>query len=206
MEFLKKSLLFLCVFFLNAFVFAQDESKIIKAFEESYSLETKGEYAKSIEKIKSVFDSESYEMNLRLGWLHYKLGRFTESMTYYQKAMDLMPYSEEAKFGMINPATALGKWEQVINLYNKILEISPKNTSANYYLGTIYYGKKEYQKSYDYFKVVVDLYPFSYDGLLMFAWSNLQLGKMREAKVLFNKVLMISPNDSSATEGLKYIK
>jgi hypothetical protein len=40
----------------------------------------------------------------------------------------------------------------------------------------------------------------------MFAWTNYMLGKTREAKILFNKVLLISPNDISATEGLGLIK
>jgi Flp pilus assembly protein TadD len=52
---------------------------------------------------------------------------------------------------------------------------------------------------------VVNLYPFDYDGLLMYAWSNLQIGKFKEAKILFNKVLMLSPNDKSALEGLAII-
>jgi len=40
----------------------------------------------------------------------------------------------------------------------------------------------------------------------MFAWTNLKLGKTREAQVLFNKVLMLSPDDKSALEGLSLIK
>jgi len=117
-----------------------------------------------------------------------------------------MPYSEEAKFGLIYPKAAIGKWDEVISLYKKILDNNPNSTIANYRLGLIYYGKKDYQKSYKYFKKVVDLYPFGYDGLLMLAWTNFQQGKMREAKVLFNKVLMYSPGDKSATEGLGLIK
>ena len=40
----------------------------------------------------------------------------------------------------------------------------------------------------------------------MFAWTNLQLGKSREAKILFKKVLLLSPGDQSATTGLELIK
>jgi len=38
------------------------------------------------------------------------------------------------------------------------------------------------------------------------AWTSFQQGKYREAKVLFNKVLMYSPDDKSALEGLSLIK
>ena len=40
----------------------------------------------------------------------------------------------------------------------------------------------------------------------MLAWSYLRLGKHNEAKLLFNKVLLMSPNDASALEGLATIK
>ncbi len=208
MEFLTKkirlSIVLLLLFFSSASVFAQ--TAVINAFKISYALEKKGEFKKAAEEMKKVYDANSYEINLRLGWLDYQAGLFTESATYYKKAVDLMPYSEEAKFGLIYPKSALGKWDEVISLYNKILTNNPNNTTANYRLGLIYYGQKNYTKAYKYFNKVVNLYPFGYDGLLMLAWTNFQQGKLREAKVLFNKVLMYSPNDKSALEGLSLIK
>ena len=208
MEFLTKkirlSIVLLLLFFSSASVFAQ--TAVINAFKISYALEKKGEFKKAAEEMKKVYDANSYEINLRLGWLDYQAGLFTESATYYKKAVDLMPYSEEAKFGLIYHKSALGKWDEVISLYNKILTNNPNNTTANYRLGLIYYGQKNYTKAYKYFNKVVNLYPFGYDGLLMLAWTNFQQGKLREAKVLFNKVLMYSPNDKSALEGLSLIK
>ena len=165
-----------------------------------------GEYKKAADIIKTVYSNDSYEINLRLGWLEYNAGLFNESAAHYQRALNLKPYSEEAKFGLIYPKAAQGKWTEVINLYNKILKISPNNTTANYRLGLIYYGKKDYQKALKLFEKVVNLYPFNYDGLLMYAWTNFMLGKTKEAKILFNKVLMLSPDDESAKEGLNLIK
>ena len=117
-----------------------------------------------------------------------------------------MPYSIEAKFGLINPTAALGNWNIVIKTYEKILQLDPMNSTANYRLGSIYYGKKDYNNAYKYYEKVANSYPFDYDGTLMFAWTNYFLGKTREAKILFNKVLLISPNDESAIEGLSLIK
>jgi tetratricopeptide (TPR) repeat protein len=73
-------------------------------------------------------------------------------------------------------------------------------------MGMIYYGKQEYAKAEKYFEKVVNLYPFDYDSNIMFAWTNLKLGRYREAQVLFNKVLMLRPDDQSALEGLGLIK
>lgn len=207
MEFLKKVRLMaltMVIAFVSMNITAQ--TAVLNAFKKSYEHEKKGEYKKAVTELKNVYDASSYEINIRLGWLNYQAGVFTESVAHYQKALNLMPYSEEARFGLIYPKAAIGKWEEVINLYKKILDNSPNNTTANYRLGLIYYGTKDYTKAYKYFKKVVDLYPFGYDGILMLAWTNFQQGKMREAKVLFNKVLMYAPDDKSAIEGLGLIK
>jgi tetratricopeptide (TPR) repeat protein len=203
---MKKVILTLVLFGFSLVVFSQDYENEVKAFKESYTLEYKGDYTGAISKIKEIYRDNSYEQNLRLGWLNYMAGNFNESISFYSNALKLMPYSEEAKFGIIYPYSALGKWSVVEEYYKKILETSPNNTTALYKLGMIYYGRADYLTAYKYFKKVVDLYPFSHDGLLMYAWTNFKLKKYREAKILFYKVLMLNPNDSSAKEGLGYLK
>ncbi len=185
---------------------AQDYAVIQKAFSDSYVFEGKAEYSKAVDVMKKVYDEKSYEINLRTGWLLYMSGLFTESTAYYQKAINLLPASIEARLGYVNPAAALGNWEMVKTQYEEILKIDPQNTTANYRLGNIYYGKQNYNEALKCFAKVVNLYPFDYDSMLMYAWSNYKTGKLREAKVLFNKVLMYKPTDASAKEGLSLIK
>jgi len=206
MELLKRIIAFVVVMTIAVqFGSAQNYEAIQNAFNESYNYEYNGQYSKAIESLKSVYLEDSYEINLRLGWLNYMGGFFTESLAFYQKAIDLKPLSIEAKLGYVYPASALGNWEQVKTQYNEILKIDPQNTTANYRLGSIYYGNEEYTTALKYFEKVVNLYPFDYSSLLMYAWTNLKLGKTREAKVLFNKVLMNKPGDESATDGLNLI-
>ncbi|MCF8368313.1 MAG: tetratricopeptide repeat protein [Bacteroidales bacterium] len=185
---------------------SQDYKSLQSAFSESYYNESMGDYTKSILNLKNVYQEDSYEINLRLGWLNYMAGFFTESASYYQKAMELKPMSIEAKFGYIYPTSASGNWEVVKKQYFDILKIDPKNSLATYRLGSIYYGNEDYSTALKYFEALVNLYPFDYDGLLMFGWTSLKLGKFREAEVIFNKVLLNRPNDKSALEGLKEIK
>ncbi|MDZ7742965.1 MAG: tetratricopeptide repeat protein [Bacteroidota bacterium] len=209
MEFLKNKLkIALPIIFglLMNSLYAQDFEAVQDAFTQSYTLEKEGEYSRAVELLKEVYDEDSYEINLRLGWLSYLSGMFTGSIAYYQKAISLKPLSIEARFGIAYPASSIGNWEQVINQYNKILEIDPENTYASYRLGNIYYGREDYQKAEKYFEKVVNFYPFDYDAVIMLAWSELKLEKLREAKVLFRKALLISPDDESAKEGLGLIK
>lgn len=185
---------------------AFSQSALETVFATSYKAETAGKYSDGIKALKDVYDERNYELNIRLGYLHYMAGLFTESTTYYERAISLMPYSVEAKFGYVLPAAALGNWDKVLNQYLEIVKIDPQNTKANYRLGSIYYGRKDYTSALKYLEKVVNLYPFDYDGLILYAWTNLQLGKTKEAKLLFEKVLWLSPRDKSALEGLSYIK
>jgi tetratricopeptide (TPR) repeat protein len=185
---------------------AQDYTKLTAAFSESYAKEKSGKYGDAILALKAYYDSNSYEINLRLGWLTYLQGQFSESMGYYNKAIELMPYAIEPRLGAVLPASSLGNWDMVIAQYNKILTIDPNNTVTLYRLGLISYDRKDYKQAYQYFEKVVNLYPFDYQSIIMFAWTSYRLGKTREAKILFYKALLYYPEDASAKEGLGLLK
>lgn len=185
---------------------ANAQTALETAFTKSYEFEKNGKYSDAIKQLKDLYNAQDYQVNMRLAYLNYEAGLFTESMAYYEKAISLMPYSIEAKFGYVLPAAGAGNWDKVLNQYMDIVKIDPQNTKANYRIGSIYYGRKDYQNAFKYLEKVVNLYPFDYDGLILFAWSNLQLGKTKEAKILFEKVLLLSPRDKSALEGMALIK
>ena len=185
---------------------AQDYTKLINAFSDSYVKEKAGKYGEAVTALKGIYTADSYEINLRLGWLTYLQGQFTESLGYYNKSINLMPYALEPRLGVVLPASSLGNWDMVMDQYNRILAIDPNNTVTLYRLGLISYDRKDYTQAYKLFEKVVNLYPFDYQSVLMLAWTNLKLGKTREAKILFNKALLYSPGDASAKEGLQLIK
>ncbi len=187
-------------------LFSQNFAVLQEAFAKSYVLEAGKKYTEAAAVIRKVYREDSYESNIRLGWLLYEAGQYTESAGFYLRAVKQKPYAIEAKFGYVHPLGALGNWDQVIRQYNDILAITPQNNFANYYLGKIYYVRKDYLKSLKYVEKVVNLYPFDYDGLILYAWIHLRMGKMREAQVLFHKALMNRPKDPSALEGLSLIK
>ena len=207
MEFLiKKSLILVLILFTLSAFSQVTQATLETAFAKSYEKEKAGDFSNAANELKKVYIESSYEINLRLGWLNYNAGLLDESVIYYSLAQKLKPYSEEARFGLILPKAAQGKWNEVTDQYSKILEINPNNTVALYRLGLVYYGQKDYNKAQPLFKKVVDLYPFGYDGLLMLAWTSYFQGNYNEAKVLFNKVKLLSPNDASANEGLNLMK
>ncbi len=202
-----KTVLIALVFYLFTFcIYGQDYDKTIEGFQNSYLHEASGNLSDAIIDLKNIYEESSYEINLRLGWLTYSSGLFSESQTYYNKAISLKPYAIEPRFGVVLPAAAMGNWNSVIAQYEKILEIAPNNSLALHRLGLIYYGQKDYLKAEKYFEKVVNLFPFDYDGLVMYAWTNYQLKNYRQAKVLFSKALLNTPTGSSAMEGMELVE
>ncbi|MFO7799035.1 MAG: tetratricopeptide repeat protein [Rhodohalobacter sp.] len=205
MEYLKHAIL--SIFILTSLslpAFAQQS--LSDAFNASYESENAGNLETAIEVLDSVYDAESYELNLRLGWLHYQKGDMDESIVYYKRSVDLKPYAIEPKLGLAYPYSSMAMWDEIIELYDKILETDPQNSLVNYRLGLIYYNRGQYERADGYIEKTVNLYPFDYDSLLLFAWNKLMMQRTREAKVLFEKVLLANPGDESAMNGLSLIQ
>ncbi len=204
MELLKKSItIVICAISLNTQ--AQDKA-LMNAFSQSYDFESIKKYDASIAALNTVYNPVSYEINMRLGWLSYSAGKNKEAVGFYQKAVALMPAATEPVWAIINPLATLEQWNEVEKNYLTILKLDPKNSTANYKLGLIYYYRKDYVNAKKYLDVSLNLYPFDYNNMLMNAWTNYFLGNKNEARTLFNKVLLYSPNDTSALEGLGLIK
>jgi tetratricopeptide (TPR) repeat protein len=205
MEILKKIIgLFVVMIGLQAT--AQDQKTMLDAFNKSYVLENGQKYNEAVDALKALNKPNDYVVNLRLGWLLYNGKRYDESVAAYKKAATLMPAAVEPLQGLVNAQIAQNKWGDVEQTYLTILKIDAKNTKINYYLGMMYYNRKEYTKAEKYFSVIINLYPYDYDGMLMSAWNAYFLGKTNEAKELFQRVLLYSPTDASAKEGLTLLK
>lgn len=192
----------LLAFFFMASVNAQTPEQQQKAFKQSYVDEYKADYAAAISDLQRVYKADSYECNLRLGWLNYSLKKYTVSMDYYQKAIDLRKYSVEARLGYINTANAAKAFDKAYAKYEEILKIDPYNSTANYWVGVNYYSVKKYDIAAKYFELVVNMYPFDYDGNYMLGWTYLELGRTGEAKLLFEMALLNKPDDAAAKAAL----
>ncbi|MFZ4724910.1 MAG: tetratricopeptide repeat protein [Paludibacter sp.] len=206
MEHLKKIMLIASFAMLINGAMSQSQTAIQTAFSRSYESEQAKKYNQAINDLKPIYKADGYFVNIRMGWLYYMAKQYSESIKYYNIAIALKPYAIEARFGCVKPLSAIESWNSVRTHYMQILKIDPQNTVANYWLGVVYYNRKDYNNALKHFEKVVNLYPLDYDSLVMLAWTKFYLGKLSEAKVLFNQALLIRPSDSSASEGLKLIK
>lgn len=205
MEFLKK-IACLVMLSMATFVNAQSQQQLQDAFSMSYTLEAEKKYGNAISLFSSIYSASSYEINLRLGWLTYLNGDNDKSISYYKICISLMPVATEPLWGIVKPYALRKDWVNSETTYKSIIKLDPKNSIAHYWLGVIYYNKKDYTSAKKYLDVALNLNPFDYDTMLMSAWSNYFLGNTNEAKTLFYKTLLNRPNDASALEGLALIK
>jgi tetratricopeptide (TPR) repeat protein len=200
---MKKLLILIPVLFLLAAPLSgQSNATLMEAFSASYVAEASGKYTEAIATLEPFYTTESYELNLRLGWLQYLAGDYARSETYYRRAVNLLPYAIEPKLGLAYPLAALGNYDAVISLYEGILQFDPHNTLVHYRLGAIFYDRQDYEQAYFHLEKVVNLYPFDYDAVVLFGWVNLRMNKATKARTLFEKALLILPGSESALAGL----
>ena len=185
---------------------AQDFASQKKAFADSYGLEASKLYERASEVLKLVYSENNYEINLRLGWLNYEAGKYTDAISYYQKAITAKPNSIEAKLGIVYPLSVIPKWDEVLKQYLDILKIDSNQPLINYRTALLYYNRQNYTEAKKYLDIYLQIYPFDYDALVLAGWNSLKLNQKSEAKECFQKALLNRPEDKSATQGLEMTK
>ncbi|MEK6557406.1 MAG: tetratricopeptide repeat protein [Candidatus Margulisiibacteriota bacterium] len=203
MEVLKKvSSIGIVGILMSQVVFASLPEGIMGAFEKSYSLEYAGLLNKAVEAVKPYAD-KSYEANIRLAYLAKISGQVPEAIASYEKAISLQKNSLEARLLLVDAQASLGNWDKVASAYLDILKIEPDNAVVNYRLGLLYYNREDYKNAVKVLEKAYSLYPMDLETLSLYGWTQLKLGKTAEAKDLFNTLLMLSPKNVSALEGLR---
>lgn len=172
------------------------------AFSKSYTFEYDTQYGKAISALQEL-NTDNYEVNLRLGWLHYLNKDYVKSEVHYKKAVVMEPASVEARFGLVLPMSAMGNWNNVIAVYVEILKVDPNNSIANYRTASIYFNRKDYANATVYLARVIKMYPFDYDSNLLNGKILMAQGKNADAKKYFLKALEYNPQSEEAKAALK---
>jgi tetratricopeptide (TPR) repeat protein len=107
-----------------------------------------------------------------------------------------------------------GNYEQALNDYNaknydkaetgfkEVIESEPKNADAHYYLGNIYYNRKDYETSLPHFEQAAKIDFKSVDKLMAWGENQRALKQFDRAIVQYQKVIGFDPNNANAYYGL----
>jgi tetratricopeptide (TPR) repeat protein len=193
---------------LSTVVLSQKPETKVEAFHKSLQHENAGEYGKAIQVLLPVVkeQKDDYLLNLRLGWLSYLAGSFTESKQYYSKAVSTSSKSVEALLGRTLPLASLNEWSAVEEDYRAILKIDPMEYTANLRLGQILLNRGAYADARAHLERALTLYPSSYEPNLSLGWTCYYLGDRKRAGVLLTTALMLSPGDTLAIKGLNLLR
>lgn len=180
-----------------------DDDKL-KAFRESVSEESIGNYKKAIEVINNHYNKNKndYLVNLRLGWLYYLSKDYEKSISFYNEAVRLSANSAEALLGLTYPLSAMNKWGEIEKIYKKILDKDKHNYSANLLLGQIYLNNGSYLNAKVLLENLSSNYPGDYEVNLYLGWTYYYLGNKSKANQLFTNALIQNSGSASAIEGL----
>lgn len=182
---------------------SQNNSDLVSVFTKSYEFESAKNYTKAIETLNTVYSTDNYAINLRLGWLHYLNGEYIKSQMYYKKAITNSNNSIEARLGYIYPASKLENWDNVLQTYIEILKIDPNNTYANYWIAYTYYLRNDFKTALIHIKKNLSLYPFDFDSNLLACSIYVGLGDIVNAKKCISTALLINPSSEEAKELMK---
>ena len=128
------------------------------------------------------------------------------------------------KSASVTPATQnspakSGNYEQALNDYNsknfdkaeagfkEVLSSEPNNSNAHYYLGNIYYNRKDYETSLPHLEQAAKIDFKSVEKLMAWGENQRALKQFDRAIVQFQKVIGFDPNNANAyyALGLTYI-
>lgn len=186
--------IFLAVLITVSAHFTNAQNETVNAFSSSYKFESFKQYNKAIEALNTVYSVNSYEINIRLGWLNYLQGEYTQSEKYYKQALTITPKSIEGLLGLTFPQAAMLNWTSLSATYLKVLKLDPMNKTANFRLGQILFGKNEFKKAENHLAKICSAYPFDYDANVLMAEIQTKQGNISEAKAYYQKALLYNPD------------
>lgn len=189
------------------FIAALDYQQIKKAYEDSYRYEKLQNYEMAIKALMPVYKEypKGYTVNLRLGWLYYLWGKYRNSIEHYQIAMEVAPYSVEARLGYMLPLLAQGRYAEVEKVAYQILKTDYYNYYANLRLAYALRMQKKYDLASEVARKMLVLYPTDVQFLVELALDYIGMGQKDKGYSILWDVLILQPDNETAREvlGLK---
>jgi len=197
---MKKLLIFLAVC-----LFAFSNKEIKEIYYKSYNYEKMGDYKDAIKVLILLYNkySNSYTVNLRLGWLFYLNKNYSNSIKHYEKASLILPYSIEPKLGLMRDYLAMQNFKEALKIGNNILREDFYNYYGNYYEILALKGIKDYKNALKIADKMLSLYPTSVLFLNALGEIYYLQNKKDLAKKIFENVLILDPNNVVAKSYLK---
>ena len=187
----------LIILFILTFGFSDE---IQKAYLNSYNYEKIGDYKDAIKVLIPVYKKypKGYTLNFRLGYLFFMNKKYTNAVSYYQKASLTLPYSFEPRLGIMRVYLTTGEYEKVTEIGYSILKRDFYNYYGNLYTIQALKKLKKYKDAIALANKMITIYPTDVTYLVNLA-KIYEITNPDYAKTLYkDSILILDPNNVSA--------
>ena len=155
-----------------------------------------GDKKKLKEKVNSLLaeDPNNDLANIELADDALRLNNYKTAVSYYQKALEGNPESEDAMFGLGQCYYYLLKPEASRKYLNKLLEKNEMNADANLYLGKLEAESNKYRSAVKYVERARQAEPNSLDVYLDLGSYKHRLLDSKGAEEAWTKAISLAPN------------
>ncbi len=204
----KMTVIFIFILVFLCFCHSKEFSnKIIEQYKDSYKYERITNYVDAIRVLLPIYKDypNAYLINMRLGWLSFRLNKFRDAEIYYKKAELKMPGSLELKNKLIQVYLAREEWGKSEIRCNSVLTSDYYNYYTNFYLVRAYLAQKKYIETEKICRKMLYIYPADVLFLTNLGLALDYQNKKTEATSVFEYIQVLDPENLTARNFLKKI-
>lgn len=181
------------------------EPDIAAAYQRSFDNERAENYQDAIRALAPVYEAypNAYTVNLRMAWLFYLNGNFSNAVAHYEVATRAAPLALEPKLGKMLPLLAQGRWAEAEAVAYQVVSVDHYNYYGNLRLAVALRMQSKLEASYQITWKMASAYPTDLLYLVELAQVNDARGDEEEARRLFGEILILDPENQVARRYLE---
>jgi len=163
-----------------------------------------GDTAKAISSLETAVEQDNrYEDAFYDLGVLYAARKNPIAFQYYDNVLRVNPSSSSAVYARAKLLQDLGRTDEAIAAYEKIVAANPRCENCYYNLGAIWLEvKKDPKKALEYFTKAIEINPSYVEAYFARGYTYTKLKDKESAKADYNMCLRIEPNYNPAVEGL----
>lgn len=131
----------------------------------------KKDYAKALPHLEAVTDEKNGDNLNALGALAVLAKDYVKAVATFEKANGLKPNDPKLLMALAEAYKKNRQTANAVETYKKVIAADPKNATARFNLGKIYYDDQEYVPAQQIFKQMTANFPNDHRGYYMYALS-----------------------------------
>jgi tetratricopeptide (TPR) repeat protein len=173
---------------------------IAGAYARSFGYERTQAYDDAIRALAPVYDAypNGYTVNLRMGWLFYLNGNYSNAVAHYEVAEAAAPSALEPKLGRLLPLLAQERWAEAEALGYQVVSVDHYSYYGNLRLAVALRMQGKVDAAYQVALKMLTAYPTDILYLVELARTVDARGDPDEARRLFGEVLILDPENEAA--------